>query len=115
MKWEEYISLYSNGIFKDSLSLLIVLIEETPSDTTLDVFQIVPALNDQPDLRYGLTIKEGALIKASTNNTTFRTVEDVNFKTSDLSNNLESNIYETDGGLPTKFLLKKDVKNINHF
>ena len=82
----------------------------TPSETTLDVFQIVPALNDQPDLRYGLTIKEGALIKASTNNTTFRTVEDVNFKTSDLSNNLESNIYETDGGLPTKFLLKKRVK-----
>ena len=80
------------------------------SDVVLDVFQTVPALNDQPDFRYGLTIKAGTTIKASTNGTTFRTLEDVNFKTSDLSNNLESTIFETNGGIPTKFLLKKQVK-----
>ena len=76
----------------------------------LDVFQIVPALNDQPDLRYGLTIKAGTTIQATSNNTTFRTVEDVNFKSSDLSNNMESSIFESNSGIPTKFLLKKQVK-----
>jgi len=80
------------------------------ADTVLDVFQIVPALNDQPDLRYGLTIKAGTNVKASTNGTTFRTLEDVNFKSSDLSNTMQSTIYETNAGIPTRFLLKKQVK-----
>ena len=53
---------------------------------TLNVFQTVPALNDKADYRYALNIKAGALIQAASNGTTFRTSEDCNFKSSDLSN-----------------------------
>tara|TARA_R110000796_G_scaffold27223_1_gene75263 strand:+ start:389 stop:2377 length:1989 start_codon:yes stop_codon:yes gene_type:complete len=77
---------------------------------TLNVFQTVPALNDNADYRYALNIKAGALIQAASNGTTFRTSEDCNFKSSDLSNQIETTIFETDSGAPTKFLLKKQVR-----
>ena len=77
---------------------------------TLNVFQTVPALNDKADYRYALNIKAGALIQAASNGTTFRTSEDCNFKSSDLSNQIETTIFETDSGAPTKFLLKKQVR-----
>ena len=80
------------------------------ADVVLDVFQTVPALNDSADLRYGLTIKAGSTIVATSNGTTFRTLEDVNFKSEDISNKMEVSIFETDSGVPTKFLLKKQVK-----
>ena len=80
------------------------------AEATLDVFQTVPALNDKADYRYALSINAGALIRASSNGTTFRTSEDCNFKSSDLSNQIEETIFETDSGSPTKFLLKKQVK-----
>ena len=80
------------------------------ADAVLDVFQTVPALNDNADLRYALNIKAGATIKAVSNGTVFRTLEDCNFKSSDLSNQVEQTIFETNGGVPTKFLLKKQVK-----
>ena len=82
----------------------------TPSSAVLDVFQTVPALNGSPDYRYALNIKAGATIKAVSNGTVFRTLEDCNFKSSDLSNQVEQTIFETNGGVPTKFLLKKQVK-----
>ena len=85
-------------------------ITTSAADVVLDVFQTVPALNDNPDYRYGLTISSGAVIKATSNQTTFRTLEDVNFKTTDLSNKLNVAIFETDSGSPTKFLLQKQVK-----
>jgi|TARA_R110002153_G_scaffold72940_2_gene190514 hypothetical protein len=77
---------------------------------TLNVFQTVPALNDKADYRYALNIKAGALIQAASNGTTFRTSEDCNFKSSDLSNQIETTIFETNSGSPTKFLLKKQVR-----
>jgi len=77
---------------------------------TLDVFQTVPALNDIADYRYGLTIPAGTRINASSNGTVFRTLEDVNFKSSNLSNQVQESIFETNNNLPTKFLLKKQVK-----
>jgi len=80
------------------------------AEATLDVFQTVPALNDNADYRYGLTISAGTKIKAASNGTVFRTLEDVNFKSSDLSNQIEQSIFETNNNLPTKFLLKKQVK-----
>ena len=80
------------------------------ADVVLDVFQTVPALNDNADFRYALNIPAGTTIKASSNGTVFRTLEDVNFKSSDLSNRVEESIFESDGGVPTKFLLKKQVK-----
>ena len=80
------------------------------ADVVLNVFQTIPALNDRADYRYALNIKAGATIKAATNGTVFRILEDVNFKSSDLSNKVEESIFETDGGVPTKFLLRKQVK-----
>ena len=77
---------------------------------TLNVFQTVPALNDKADYRYALNIKAGALIQAASNGTTFRTSEDCNFKSTDLSNQIETTIFETNSGSPTKFLLKKQVR-----
>tara|TARA_R110002012_G_scaffold307886_3_gene513696 strand:+ start:993 stop:2981 length:1989 start_codon:yes stop_codon:yes gene_type:complete len=80
------------------------------ADVVLDVFQTVPALDDNPDYRYALNIPAGATIEASSNGTVFRTLEDVNFKSDDISNKIEVSIFETDSGAPTKFLLKKKVK-----
>ena len=82
----------------------------SPSNVVLDVFQTVPALNGNPDYRYALTVKAGATIKASSTGTTFRTLEDVNFKFDTPSNPRVSTIFESDSGTPTKYLLKKQVK-----
>ena len=81
----------------------------TPSTTILDVFQTIPALNEKPDFRYALNIRGGAQINSRTG-TTFRTLEDVNFKFSSSFDPREVEIFETDSGTPTKFLLKKQVK-----
>ena len=82
----------------------------SPADVVLDVFQTVPALNGKPDYRYALTVDEGTQVNAGSNGTTFRTLEDVNFKFSSSYDTREVNIFETDNGEPTKFLLKKKVK-----
>ena len=81
----------------------------SPADVVLDVFQTVPALNGKPDYRYALTVDEGTQVNAGSNGTTFRTLEDVNFKFSSSYDTREVNIFETDSGEPTKFLLKKKV------
>ena len=44
------------------------------------------------------------------NGTTFRTLEDVNFKFSSSYDTRDVTIFETDSGEPTKFLLKKKIK-----
>jgi len=82
----------------------------SPAEVILDVFQTVPALNNKPDLRYALTVNEGTQINASSNGTTFRTIEDVNFKFSSSYDPRNITIFETDSGQPTKFLLSKKVK-----
>ena len=46
----------------------------------------------------------------SSNGTTFRTLEDVNFKFSSSYDTRDVTIFETDSGEPTKFLLKKKIK-----
>jgi len=76
----------------------------------LDAFQVVPALNAKPDNRYALTVKAGSLIQASSTGTTFRTIDDVNFKFSSSFDQKEVTIFESDGGVATKFLLKKKVR-----
>jgi hypothetical protein len=76
----------------------------------LDVFQTVPALNNKPDTRYSLNIPAGAVIKAPSTSTTFRTTEDVNFKFSSSFDPMTISTFESDGGVPTKYLLKKKVK-----
>ena len=80
------------------------------AESVLDVFQTVPALNNKPDYRYALTVDAGTTVQASSNNTVFRTLEDVNFKYSSSYDKRDVSIFETDGGAPTKFLLKKEIK-----
>ncbi len=82
----------------------------SPSSVVLDVFQSVPALNQKPDLRYALNVEAGAQITAGSTGTTFRTLEDVNFKFSSSFDPRETTILESDSGVVTKFLLKKKVK-----
>ena len=82
----------------------------SPSSVVLDVFQSVPAINGKPDLRYALNIEAGAQVSAGSTGTTFRTLEDVNFKFSSSFDPRETSILESDSGDVTKFLLKKKVK-----
>ena len=82
----------------------------SPSSVVLDVFQSVPALNQKPDLRYALNVEAGAQITAGSTGTTFRTLEDVNFKFSSSFDPRETTILESDSGVVTKFLLKKKIK-----
>ena len=81
-----------------------------PSNVVLDVFQTIPALNEKPDERYALTVKARTQVKSTSTGTTFRTLEDCNFKFSSSYDPREITIFESDSGVPTKFLLKKKVK-----
>ena len=76
----------------------------------LNVFQTIPALNGNPDYRYALTVNEGTRIKATSNGTTFKTTDDVNFKFSSSYDVRDVSIFETDDNVPTKYLLKKKVQ-----
>ena len=82
----------------------------SPSTAVLDVFQTVPTLNGNPDLRYALTVDAGTAITATSNGSTFRTVEDVNFNFSSSFSPRETSIFESDSGTITKYLLKKQVR-----
>ena len=57
-----------------------------------------------------MTVKSGTQITAGSNGTTFRTLEDVNFKFSSSYDPRDVEIFETDSGAVTKYLLKKRVK-----
>ena len=85
-----------------------------PSNTTLDVFQVVPAKGTattiEPDYDYALNIPVGARIE-STNGTTFRTIQDCNFKYDSIRSPRGIEIFERDSNQsPTFYLLKKYVQ-----
>jgi len=85
-----------------------------PSSVELEVFQLVPAKgtasNIEPDLDYALNIPVGARIESS-NGTTFRTIQDCNFKYNTTSSPRTQVIYErTSDDTPTFYALKKVVK-----
>jgi len=82
----------------------------SPAEVVLDVFQTVPVLNGKPDYRYALTVDAGTQINANSNGTTFRTLDDCNFKFSSSYDTRDVTIFETDSGEPTKYLLKKKIK-----
>ena len=82
----------------------------TPANVVLDVFQTIPALNGEPDYRYALNVKAGATIKSTTTGKTFRTIEDANFKFNSQFEPRVTTIFESNGGTPTKYLLKKQVR-----
>jgi len=85
-----------------------------PSNATLDVFQLVPAKGTassiEPDYDYALNIPVGARIESS-NGTTFRTIQDCNFKYNTTRSPRITSIFERDSNQsPTFYLLKKQVK-----
>lgn len=91
----------------------------TPSTVTLDFFQTLPAKGSgasiRPNYDYAYTIKAGSTVEASAAGKTFRTLDDLNFKSSGSMSPTEVSIYELgdDGVTPTKYLLKKQVKAVS--
>lgn len=86
-----------------------------PASTTLDVYQLVPAIkvNDKylPNMDYALVINSGMTV-ASENNPSiiFRTLDIVNFKIDTEYDPLEITVFQLDSsGNPEFFLLKKRV------
>lgn len=86
-----------------------------PSSVKMEVFQLVPAKgsgnNVEPDYDYSLNIPVGARIE-STNGTTFRTIQDCNFKYDSIRSPRTFEIFERDTNTqtPTFYLLKKQVQ-----
>ena len=90
----------------------------TPASVTLDVYQLVPAVNPSnpvPDYTYALSIRAGMRVKQRDGNSTFSTLDSVDFMMSSSFNPTEITIYETDASTnkPTYFLLKKRVKAVS--
>ena len=88
-----------------------------PATTTLAMFQLVPAIgsgaNVRPDWRYALTVKEGAIITAESNDDVeFSTNTKVRFNYSSSFDSTEVSVYQVDDStnLPVKYLLKKYVQ-----
>ena len=85
-----------------------------PASVVLDVYQQVPSIqiNDKwvPDEKYTLNVKAGMTVKSSTTNTTFRTLEDCNFKFSSSYDPRWIAGVDTSGGDPEWWVLKKKVR-----
>ena len=90
----------------------------TPASVTLDVYQLLPAVNTSnpvPDYTYALSIRPGMRVKQRDGKSTFSTIDSVDFMMSSSFNPTEVTIYETDPATnkPTYFLLKKRVKAVS--
>lgn len=88
-----------------------------PATTTMTVYQIVPSIGSgdtvRPDWRYALTLKEGAVITAESNDEIeFSTNQKVRFNYSSSFDPTEVSVYEIDDNTnePIRYLLKKYVK-----
>lgn len=86
----------------------------SPALVKLSVYQVVPAVgigvNNRPDSRYYLRIKEGMIVQANSTGVLFRTTELLDFNVSD---ERETTIYRKDGEEPTFYLIKKYVNAIS--
>lgn len=85
-----------------------------PALVSLTVYQLVPAIgtgvNNRPDSKYYLRIKEGMVVQANSTGTMFRTTELLDFNVSD---DREITIYSKDGDDPNFYLIKKHVNAIS--
>jgi hypothetical protein len=88
----------------------------SPAITTLSVYQLVPSIdtgvNNKPDAKYYLRIKEGLQTTSNTNSINFRTTNVVDFND---STDREISVYQRDSvtGEPTFYLVKKYVQAIS--
>ena len=88
----------------------------TAASADVDIFQTVPAVgsgtNNRADLDYGLILKQNSVLKA-TNGTNFYLTEDVNFQFSGSASKIDISVYESAGGEPTTYLLKKKASVVS--
>jgi hypothetical protein len=86
----------------------------SPALVSLTVYQLVPAVgtgvNNRPDSKYYLRIKEGMVVQANSTGTLFRTTELLDFNVSD---DREITIYSKSGDEPNFYLVKKHVNAIS--
>jgi len=86
----------------------------SPALVSLTVYQLVPAIgtgvNNRPDSKYYLRIKEGMIVQANSTGTMFRTTELLDFNVSD---DREITIYSKSGDEPNFYLIKKHVNAIS--
>jgi hypothetical protein len=86
--------------------------------TTLDFYQILPSIiagsTTVPDFNYTLEIPSNTVINSSTNsNVKFLIQDKVDFSYSSSSDPTEITVYQTSGGNPTYYLLKKSRPSIS--
>jgi hypothetical protein len=107
------------NVFDLARSLGYIPNNAVPAHTTLNVYQLVPAIGAgadvRPDYNYALSIKPGFRVKQEGGTAVFRTLDSVDFAFSSSFNPTEVTIYETDDStnLPTYFLLKKSVNAVS--
>jgi hypothetical protein len=90
---------------------------KTPASVDVDVFQLLPAINNGtsvvPDFRYALQI-ESDMQLSSESNRSFRTIDSVDFNYSSSLNPTEITVYSLDtSGEVEYFLLRKQVKAVS--
>jgi hypothetical protein len=87
-----------------------------PAVVTLSVYQLVPSIgsgvNNKPDEKYYLRIKEGMTVEANVPDVIFRTTDVVDFSDNE---NREIMVYQTDSitGEPVFYLVKKYIQAIS--
>ena len=86
--------------------------------TTLDFYQILPSViagsTTVPDFNYSLEIPTNTVVNSSTNNNVKFLIQDkIDFSYSSSSDPTEITVYQTSGGSPTYYLLKKSRPSIS--
>jgi hypothetical protein len=88
-----------------------------PAITTFKVYQLVPAIgtgvNNRPDSRFYLRIRDGLEVQSTSNSEiTFRTIDEVDFSN---QTDREIDVYERDSitGEPSRYLISKLVKGLS--
>jgi len=80
----------------------------------LDFYQILPAINGQPDFNYSLSIGTNTVVTSKSNpNISFIIEEPIDFSVSSSYDPTTTSIYEISGNTPTRFLLRKTRKAIS--
>lgn len=78
------------------------------STVEVELFQTVPANGNNPDFNYALNIPENTVVNSNLNGIDpFLILDRCDFTVSSSQDSTEISIYETSGGAPTQFLLKK--------
>lgn len=82
--------------------------------TTLDFYQQLPAIGNNPDFTYALTVQPNTVVKSNSNPAiTFITGDTLDFSFSSSASPTEISIYEINGSAVESFLLKKSINAIS--